>query len=453
MKPARNSHQGDDDGPGSSEGPVCRDALVFAIGDPGAVRPTVERFARGEAATSALGVALEYVSRHRDQGAELTPLYPERALEVLQEPSPGIPEALRWRVAVPDLRPPRQDLSAFHYLRLATPERSKFVRSTFLENIRLEATLKSDHLAITSVFHPAAPYNLPVAPSSSLVPVDPDWGIETCNFPQVWKCLDRGFDPGPIGVIDEGCYVRHPELDGRVTEFPPGSGTPSDVLHASQVAAVIAARRDDGTGMSGCCSAHVHLYNVSTDQGFDCKSFYFALKAVARDRLPVVNISMFMPPDPLVKRQIEECVCQGMFLVAAMGISGKEEAVYPAAYKDVIAVGATNVVEDRLNSSNSGKHIWLSAPGEYIHTLINRTDLGTKGNDGTSFATPMVSAAVWLALRANPGLDLTGMKALLAKSVFKKGLSFKDVGHGRLDMHKMVNTLHSMGVPGMGGCL
>lgn len=430
---------------GGSEEPVCRDALVFVIRNTEAVRSAVERFSLAQEATGALGAVLEYVTRYRHQGAELTPLYPERAVAVLWEPSLNISENIRWKIAVPDLRSPYHELSAYHYLRLASSE-----QETFVESLRIEAILNDDPGVF--VYHPAAPYPRYSAPMVTLEPSDEDWGINRCNFPQVWECLDQSPGPGPIGVIDEGPYLHHPELDGRVTEIPIVSGPPADVLHASQVAAIIAARRDDGKGMRGCCSAHVNLYNVATTQGFDCKAFYLALKDVARCKLRIVNISMFTPFDPLVEKQIQECIDQDIIIVAAMGDGKNNKCVYPAAYHGVIAVGATDRDENKLMDSNTGDHILLSAPGQAIYTLVSDTQLGTLHNTGTSYATPMVSAAAWLALCKKPDLTLTAMRDLLAVSVFKRGLPYDQVGHGRLDMAKMVEALHRKGVPGMEQC-
>lgn len=420
---------------------VSDEAMVLVLGDADGVRGAVERFNRGEPPQDLLGTILEYTYEHRGEGAELTPLYPERAVSVLH-PSRGIPhDADGFQVAVPDLRSRRQELSAYHYLRVASPMHNDL----FLQ-ADLIAPPGLDHV-VTEVFQPARPFLRDIAPGvneepseASLLEDDPDWAIKQCGFPDAWKCLDQGHDPGPIGVIDEGPYIRHPALEGRVTEFPP-ERTPSDGIHASQVAAIIAARRDNGSGMNGCCSAQIYLYNVSTDRGFDPKAFYLALKAVARARLRVVNISMFAPKDRLVERQIEECLELGTVVVAAMGNSGKVERIYPAAYNGVIAVGATGKGKTRLNLSTMGDHICISAPGDEINTLSSPNTVGTANHSGTSYAAPMVSAAVWLALRSKPDLGVVGVRDLLERSTFKIKQPFNHVGHGRLDIGEMLRVL------------
>jgi hypothetical protein len=412
---------------------VYRDAIVFTVADPEGVYDVVERFTRGEMPTGLLGAILEYVHHHRQSGAALTPLYPERALGLIN-PSRDTPhDATGFQVALPDRRSRRQELSSYHYLRLASPE-----HSTLFASFRAKAVERES--LVPEFYQPPLPLDGRVAPAPAFAPTNPEWAINHCGFPAIWPILDVGADPGPIGIIDEGGYVRHRALDGRVTEFPP-EGTPADVIHASQIAAVISARRDNGSGMNGCCSAHIHLYNVSTSSGFNPKAFYIALKAVARDRLPVVNVSMFTPRDPLVERQIEELIEGGTIVVAAMGNSGVVEQIYPAAYENVIAVGATDVTHGWFEYSTKGTHIWLSAPGHLINTITSSTETGTHGNDGTSFAAAMVSAAAWLALRRQPKMSVSAMRDLLRKSVTKLDLHFEEMGHGELNMHELLKHL------------
>jgi hypothetical protein len=86
-------------------------------------------------------------------------------------------------------------------------------------------------------------------------------------------------------------------------------------------------------------------------------------------------------------------------------LPGGSGPTYPAAFPSVVAVGATSRNDRRWPGSSTGSHIWISAPGEDILTTCNPDTYVEQ--DGTSFATPMVSAAVWLMRRARPewGVD------------------------------------------------
>jgi hypothetical protein len=280
-------------------------------------------------------------------------------------------------------------------------------------------------------------------------PAEEQWGLKRCGFEEVWDHLDHGPSPGPIAVIDQGPAWPHPELDGRVTTRKIGASTRKAPrsAHASAVAGVIAARRDDGGGVSGCCSAEIYLYNVwASDHDFDSVACCEALRDVVRSGVRVVNFSIgTLVDDPMLRRQIQECVQSGVIVVAAMGNLYEKlgnPPIYPAAYDGVIAVGATTPDDVRAAWSGTGSHIDISAPGENIETTLgdSRRHLWS----GTSFAAPMVSAAVWLALRARPCWGLAEIQALLVDSTAGGGTRTDDLGHGRLDMGRLLRALHAM---------
>ena len=294
------------------------------------------------------------------------------------------------------------------------------------------------------------------APSCSGIQTGPDpyrqWALYRCGFPAIWPVLDTGPDPGEVAVIDRGdTGLNHRELAGRVTRKP---ATSSRAAHAAAVAAVIAARRDDYEGygdgrMAGCCSARVRVYSAwDADERFDLEAVRAALFEVARMKLPVVNLSLSisLPNQRDLDDAIAACVRNGVVVVAAMGSGNDPDdgPIYPAANPNVIAVGATNM-EDRLASgSNRGEHIWVSAPGESILTVIGDDPFDYRYLSGSSFAAAMVTAAVWLARRKKPGLTPGDVRELLRLSAYRSdGIPGHDtgIGHGRLDMTRLAELL------------
>jgi subtilisin family serine protease len=224
--------------------------------------------------------------------------------------------------------------------------------------------------------------------------------------------------------------------------------------HAAAVASVIAARRDDHEGdadgrMDGCCSARVRVYSAwDGDERFDLGAVRAALFEVARLKLPVVNLSLTIPllNQTDLDDAIATCVRNGVVVVAAMGSGNDPDdgPLYPAANPNVIAVGATNMEDRPLSGSNSGKHIWLAAPGESILTVIGDGPLDYKYLSGSSFAAAMVTAAVWLARRKKPGLTPRDVRELLRLSAYRPdGIPGHDseIGHGRLDMRRLSELL------------
>ena len=296
-----------------------------------------------------------------------------------------------------------------------------------------------------------------VPPCSGIDPgPDPyrQWALYRCGFPAVWPTLDTGPDPGEIAIIDRGeGGLNHRELAGRITRKPAPSSS-SRSAHAAAVAAIISARRDDYEGdadgrMDGCCSAHVRVYSAwNADEQFDLEAVRAALFEVARMKLPVVNLSLSiaLPNQSDLDEAIAECVHNGVVVVAAMGSGNDPDdgPIYPAANPNVIAVGATNMDDRPASGSNRGDHIWVSAPGENILTVIGDGPLDYKYLSGSSFAAAMVTAAVWLARRKKPGLTPGDVRELLRLSAYRPGdISGRDdeIGHGRLDMRRLVELL------------
>src|SRR5215211_3811080 len=291
-------------------------------------------------------------------------------------------------------------------------------------------------------------------PSCSGVQTGPDpyrqWALYRCGFPAIWPTLDTGPDPGEIAVIDRGEKgLNHRELAGRVTRKPAPSCT-SHAAHAAAVAAVIAARRDDYEGdadgrMDGCCSARVRVYSAwDADERFDLDAVRTALFEVARLKLPVVNLSLSisLPNQGDLDDAIAACVRNGVVVVAAMGSGNDPDdgPIYPAANPNVIAVGATNMEDRPASGSNRGEHIWVSAPGESILTVIGDDPFDYKYLSGSSFAAAMVTAAVWLARRKKPSLTPGDVRELLRLSAYRPdGVPGHDseIGHGRLDMKRL----------------
>jgi subtilisin family serine protease len=117
----------------------------------------------------------------------------------------------------------------------------------------------------------------------------------------------------------------------------------------------------------------------------------------------VLNMS-FGTPDDAVEAGLPKphgdviryAAARGCILVAASGNSGKEEQYWPAAFDEVIAVGAVDNDRRPSRFTSRGKHVALCAPGERIATcaLEGAYQLAT----GTSFAAPFVAAAAALLL-------------------------------------------------------
>jgi subtilisin family serine protease len=101
-------------------------------------------------------------------------------------------------------------------------------------------------------------------------------------------------------------------------------------------------------------------------------------------------------------------------LVASAGNGGKETAVFPGAFRNVIGVGSTDAQDRRSAFSNYGRGlVRVSAPGEGLVTLFPGNHYALVS--GTSFSTALVSGAAALLLQRDPTMYPENVDDALAR--------------------------------------
>ena len=246
--------------------------------------------------------------------------------------------------------------------------------------------------------------------------------LRAVGAPAAWD-VTTGSPEVIVAVLDTLVDDRHPELRGKVLVGPdlrPDLAcVRPDALnrgHGTAVASVIAAGTDDGTGMAGIgWSTRVLSIPVLDDCGVGTAESVAAgvVAAVARGAR-VVNLSLTGPPHPVVEDAIDRARASGVLVVAAAGNEGDDEATFPAAYRNVVAVGSTDDDNAQLSwFSNRGSWVDLGAPGEDV--LVAAPVAGGYWiSDGTSFSAPLVAGAAALLLAVHPHFDAGDLAHSLA---------------------------------------
>jgi subtilisin family serine protease len=252
-----------------------------------------------------------------------------------------------------------------------------------------------------------------------------------------------------VAVVDSGIDEQHPDLVGVVSEYrnglAPNESDRDFSGHGTHVAGIIAATINNKVGIAGLCQARILAIKGLPDKSpWDAAKYYQAL-AYPINRAKVLNLSLGGGYDPGEEAVIQDLLDAGIVVVAAMGNEFEEgnPISYPAAYKDVIAVGATDEADRRGPFSNTGPHIALAAPGVNILSTVPQYPASFAKQplydswDGTSMATPHVAAAAALMLARTPSLSVADVrKRLMATADKVPGqTSFnEEFGAGRLNI-------------------
>ncbi len=261
-----------------------------------------------------------------------------------------------------------------------------------------------------------------------LTPNDPDWPLQSylldIQAPQAWE-ITTGSPAVVIAVLDTGVDTSHPDLAAKLWANPGEAGGRQNGLdddgngyvddwrgwnsvngtglvqddhgHGTQIAGVAAADTDNGVGMAGVAwGARIMPLKVLDTTGTGTHAqIAEGIVYAAREGAQVINLSLSSPaPSALLAAAIEYASQRGVILVAAAGNTGSTAVGYPAAYPQVIAVGAAGPDEQLASFSSFGSAVNLLAPGTSIYTT--QLNGGYARQSGTSLAAAQVSGVAAL---------------------------------------------------------
>jgi len=225
-----------------------------------------------------------------------------------------------------------------------------------------------------------------------------------------------------VAVVDTGVNGEHPELKGKVLDgknfcgYNSSKGNFDDNGHGTHVAGTIA-----GTNTGIAPQARILPVKVLDGSGdSDIDTIIKALewvkdyKSPKGDKVAIVSMSLSTNARRTTRQQInnlhaiiKKLVDSNIAVICSAGNTYKEEVRYPAAFDEVICVGAVDINKKKAMFSTTGKHVDVCQVGVDV---VSSWYLGGYASlSGTSMSTPMVS----------------GIAALIAckyKKLFKKDL-------------------------------
>jgi subtilisin family serine protease len=255
------------------------------------------------------------------------------------------------------------------------------------------------------------------------------WAFTKVPFEAAWTTVGTGTST-TVAVADTGVMADHPDLSGQVLTgahflhsdngepVEPGIGGTEDFSgHGTHIAGTIAAKSNNGTGISGAApDAQILPVKVLCADGGGFTSdvadgIMWAVDAGA----DVINLSLGGGATSGEELAIAYARDNNVVVVAAGGNDGQTDHApsYPGAYSEgyanVIAVAATDNANGHPAYGTTGSYLDVSAPGgvpasgctSAVEILSTWSDGDYCAIAGTSMSTPHVSAAAALLRSAN----------------------------------------------------
>jgi len=260
----------------------------------------------------------------------------------------------------------------------------------------------------------------------------------------IWKNKNEipanGKDDDKDGYVDDAYGVDI--IDGKL------SGTDGNG-HGTHVAGIIAARGNNGVGVSGACwTGTVMPIRFLDDRGRGSTSDAVAGIEYAIDHgAKIANCSFgSTSKSSALQDAVDDAQSAGMLLVVAAGNDGvdiDQHPVYPASFTDgnILTVAATTRIGALAPFSNYGKKaVDLAAPGDQIYSTS--LESGYSLESGTSMAAPLVAAAAAMLRQADSKLTYSQLRTILRDTTTPlPALSGKTVSGGLLDLGRALDAV------------
>jgi subtilisin family serine protease len=238
-----------------------------------------------------------------------------------------------------------------------------------------------------------------------------------------------------VGLIDGGVDLRHPALRAAHVRASGCKAGPVPSVHGTAIASLLVGKaRGFGGAAQGATLYAADVYCNSATGG-TASMIVEALAWMAREQVPVINISLVGPANRVLEAALRTLIARGHVIVAAVGNDGPASPpLYPAAYPDVVGVTAVDVRKQVLPEAVRGPQVVFSAPGADMAVAASGESGFSKAR-GTSFAAPLVAGLLAIAYEPAGGLQASAsLRAIdaLVRDAVDLGAPGRDpvYGHG-----------------------
>ncbi|MEF9991139.1 MAG: S8 family peptidase [Romboutsia sp.] len=234
------------------------------------------------------------------------------------------------------------------------------------------------------------------------------YGVAMIKAKDLWVDSDKG-EGINIAVIDSGCDINHESLKNNIVgvrNFTDEDGKDPNIVidrvgHGTHVTGTIIANGYDNTIYGVAPGANIYVLKAIDRTGSGKVSWIVnAIYYAIQKKVDIISMSLGMAKSSdKLEKAVKEAVKNNILFVCAAGNEGDGNAndfeySYPAAYEDVISVGAVDRKGVPASFSNSNLVLDVVAPGVDILSTFPNNQFAILS--GTSMATPHVSGSLAL---------------------------------------------------------
>lgn len=301
------------------------------------------------------------------------------------------------------------------------------------------------------------------------------------NVLKAWEVASGSSDI-IVGIMDSGTKTDHPDLNGRIWvnseevkngRDDDGNGFVDDINgynfaydnpnvkddggHGTNIAGTIGAATNNDIGYAGIdqkCKLMI-CKNLDDENLGEYSWWSASLYYAANNGARILNMSEGgYDYSKTLENAVNYANDAGCIIIASMMNKNNGDTYYPASFKNVLAVGATDTDDSRCREftwgggSNWGKHIAVVAPGNKIYGL----DYKDNSNydvywSGTSQATAYVSGIASVLLGQDPSRTNKDLREIITQTAVDQvgdpredKAGFDDYyGYGRVDLYEALN--------------
>lgn len=294
------------------------------------------------------------------------------------------------------------------------------------------------------------------------------WGLAAVDAYKAWD-ITTGSHDVVVGELDTGIDWNHPDLAANIWNdsqgyhgynFIANNRIPMDdninsysesgqwmadtyTYHGTHVAGVLGAVINNNMGVAGIAQVRLMAVKVMNDSGEGTDATVAAGLVWAVDHgANIITMSLGVDGmSTVLQNAVDYASKHGVVMVAASGNSGASYVSYPAAYPQVISVGAVDDANRRSGFSNYGEGLEIVAPGVQIYSTQGSS--GYQYLSGTSTAAPYVAGVVGLMLSVNPALTPVEIRNVLNSTATDISIQGYDTttGWGIVDAFRAVEQV------------